>query len=114
MPTAQLHRFKHRKPERPGVFRRSGWSVLWSTWSASSAPVAHLLRIAVFTQADTDPIKMNLGVGAYRDDNGKPVVLDCVREAERRIAGSGNMEYLPIGAPYTYLHLAYGAHFLSR
>ncbi|KAI9196418.1 hypothetical protein LWI28_023757 [Acer negundo] len=26
--------------------------------------------------------------GAYRDDNGKPVVLDCVREAERRIAGN--------------------------
>ncbi|ESQ51654.1 hypothetical protein EUTSA_v10017723mg, partial [Eutrema salsugineum] len=26
--------------------------------------------------------------GAYHDDNGKPVVLECVREAERRIAGS--------------------------
>jgi hypothetical protein len=25
--------------------------------------------------------------GAYRDDNSKPVVLECVREAERRIAG---------------------------
>jgi hypothetical protein len=56
----------------------------------------------VSTQADTDASKMNLGVGAYRDDNGKPVVLDCVREAERRIAGSGNMEYLPIGAPDAY------------
>jgi aspartate aminotransferase len=30
--------------------------------------------------------------GAYRDDNGQPVVLDCVREAERKIAGSGFME----------------------
>jgi hypothetical protein len=29
--------------------------------------------------------------GAYRDDNGKPLVLDCVREAERRIAGNLNM-----------------------
>lgn len=29
--------------------------------------------------------------GAYRDDNGKPVVLECVREAERRIAGNMNM-----------------------
>jgi hypothetical protein len=26
--------------------------------------------------------------GAYRDDSGKPVVLECVREAERRIAGN--------------------------
>jgi hypothetical protein len=31
--------------------------------------------------------------GAYRDDDGKPVVLDCVREAERRVAGKKNMEY---------------------
>ena len=45
--------------------------------------------------ADTHPDKMNLGVGAYRDDNAKPVVLDCVREAERRIAGKNFMEYLP-------------------
>lgn len=26
--------------------------------------------------------------GAYRDDDGKAVVLECVREAERRIAGN--------------------------
>ena len=45
--------------------------------------------------ADTHPDKMNLGVGAYRDDNAKPVVLDCVREAEARIAGKSFMEYLP-------------------
>ncbi len=35
---------------------------------------------------------MNLGVGAYRDDNGKPVVLDVVREAEAQLAGSQFME----------------------
>ena len=29
--------------------------------------------------------------GAYRDDNGQPVVLSCVREAERRILGNLNM-----------------------
>lgn len=34
---------------------------------------------------------MLLPQGAYRDDNGQPVVLDCVREAERRIAGNLNM-----------------------
>lgn len=39
---------------------------------------------------------MNLGVGAYRDNDGKPVVLDVVREAEKRIAGEKVMEYLPI------------------
>jgi len=30
--------------------------------------------------------------GAYRDDNGKPVVLEVVREAERRVGGSHFME----------------------
>jgi aspartate aminotransferase len=29
---------------------------------------------------DTDPRKMNLGVGAYRDDNGKPYVLTSVKK----------------------------------
>lgn len=34
--------------------------------------------------------------GAYRNDEGKPVVLSSVREAEKRILGNFNMEYLPI------------------
>ncbi|KAH9673283.1 Aspartate aminotransferase [Citrus sinensis] len=38
--------------------------------------------------ADPSPYKINLGVGAYRDDKGRPVVLQCVREAEAKIAGS--------------------------
>ena len=47
-------------------------------------------------KADKDPRKISLGVGAYRDDNGKPVVLPCVAEAERRIAGKSDHEYPPI------------------
>jgi len=62
--------------------------------------------------ADTHPEKMNLGVGAYRDDNGKPVVLNCVREAEKRIAGNLNMEYLPTNGHKEFiqhsLKLAFG------
>ncbi|XP_034913602.1 aspartate aminotransferase, mitochondrial isoform X3 [Populus alba] len=42
--------------------------------------------------ADTSPTKINLGVGAYRDDEGKPVVLQCVREAEAKIAGCDFLE----------------------
>jgi aspartate aminotransferase len=49
--------------------------------------------------ADTDPRKVNLGIGAYRDDDGKPYVLKVVRKAEAKIAAdmSLNHEYLPIG-----------------
>lgn len=32
--------------------------------------------------------------GAYRDDNGKPVVLNVVRQAEDMIAGSNFMGYV--------------------
>jgi len=51
---------------------------------------------------DPDPRKLNLGVGAYRDNNLKPYVMPVVREAERRIlaqleAGEINKEYLSIG-----------------
>ncbi|XP_052298959.1 aspartate aminotransferase, mitochondrial-like isoform X2 [Citrus sinensis] len=42
--------------------------------------------------ADPSPYKINLGVGAYRDDKGRPVVLQCVREAEAKIAGSEFLE----------------------
>jgi hypothetical protein len=43
--------------------------------------------------------------GAYRDDAGKPLVLDSVREAERRVSGSHFMEYLPIGGEQLWSHL---------
>ncbi|GMI93070.1 aspartate aminotransferase 1 [Hibiscus trionum] len=42
--------------------------------------------------ADPSPYKINLGVGAYRDDEGKPLVLQCVREAESKIAASSFLE----------------------
>jgi len=39
-----------------------------------------------------------LGVGAYRDDAGKPFVLDCVRKAEEKIMNAKeNHEYAAIG-----------------
>jgi aspartate aminotransferase, cytoplasmic len=31
-------------------------------------------------KADTDPKKVNLGIGAYRTDEGKPWVLPAVRK----------------------------------
>ncbi|MEW5296942.1 MAG: hypothetical protein WDW38_007303 [Sanguina aurantia] len=56
-----------------------------------------ILGISENFLADPHPDKINLGVGAYRDNNGKPMVLDCVRKAEKLITGLNNMEYLPMG-----------------
>jgi len=46
---------------------------------------------------DTDPRKVNVSVGAYRTDEGKPLVLNCVRKAEKMMLDdpSLNKEYLP-------------------
>mmetsp|Transcript_18541 Transcript_18541/g.31173 ORF Transcript_18541/g.31173 Transcript_18541/m.31173 type:complete len:428 (+) Transcript_18541:77-1360(+) len=84
-----------------------------SFWSAvTEAPKDPILGISEAFRADPDPIKMNLGVGAYRDDDGKPVVLKSVREAEKRIAGNFNMEYSPIGGSAEFcehsIKMAYG------
>ncbi|XP_062506739.1 aspartate aminotransferase, cytoplasmic-like [Corticium candelabrum] len=48
--------------------------------------------------ADSHPYKVNLGIGAYRDSEGKPWVLPVVRQVEASLAGdlTLNHEYLPI------------------
>jgi aspartate aminotransferase len=47
---------------------------------------------------DPSPLKVNLGVGAYRTEEGKPLVLDVVRRAEQQLVAdrSRNKEYQPI------------------
>jgi aspartate aminotransferase len=47
---------------------------------------------------DASPNKINVGVGAYRSDDGLPSVLPCVREAEKIITNDPtlNHEYLGI------------------
>lgn len=48
-------------------------------------------------KADTHPKKLNLGVGAYRDEALKPYVFSAVRKAEAAVVAAGNdKEYLPI------------------
>ncbi|EEC80783.1 hypothetical protein OsI_23308 [Oryza sativa Indica Group] len=85
-----------------------------ASWFGHVEPAAKdpILGVTEAFLADPSPDKVNVGVGAYRDDSGKPVVLECVREAERRIAGSMNMEYLPMGGSIKMieesLKLAYG------
>ena len=64
-------------------------------------------------KANTSPKKINLGVGAYRDEAGKPYILPSVKQAEKSLAGQGDKEYLPITglSSFTSLaaKLAYGA-----
>ncbi|KAL5989702.1 L-asparaginase 1 [Asimina triloba] len=65
-----------------------------SSWwrNIEPAPKDPILGVTEAFLADPSPEKVNVGVGAYRDDNGKSVVLECVREAERRILGKMNID----------------------
>ncbi|KAI9116187.1 hypothetical protein K1719_013117 [Acacia pycnantha] len=44
-----------------------------------------IVRVKEAFRADPFPHKVNLGVGTYRDDEGKPFVLQSVRDAEAKI-----------------------------
>ena len=44
-----------------------------------------ILGVMAKYRADPSPLKIDLGVGVYRDAEGQTPVLDCVRIAERRI-----------------------------
>ncbi|KAF5953569.1 hypothetical protein HYC85_006425 [Camellia sinensis] len=62
------------------------------------APKDPILAVSEAFLADSSPLKINLGVGAYRDDEGKPVILQCVRAAEAKISGTQLLESLSSAA----------------
>lgn len=45
-------------------------------------PPDPILGVSEAFKRDSNSKKMNLGVGAYRDDQGKPFVLSCVRKVQ--------------------------------
>jgi aspartate aminotransferase len=87
----------------------------FSIWgNIPQGPPDAILGITEAFKADSNPKKINLGVGAYRDDAGKPYVLPSVREAEKRVTEQKmNKEYAGITGvpefPPAAAKLAYGA-----
>ncbi|MEP7276920.1 MAG: aminotransferase class I/II-fold pyridoxal phosphate-dependent enzyme, partial [Betaproteobacteria bacterium] len=67
------------------------------------APRDPILGVSDAFNADSNPRKVNLGVGVYCDDDGKIPLLACVREVEleqaERAAPRG---YLPIDGIAAY------------
>jgi aspartate aminotransferase len=61
-----------------------------SFWGGlTAAPADPIMGLSESFKTDTNPNKQNLGIGAYRDNNGKPYILDCVKQAEERILAAG-------------------------
>jgi len=69
-----------------------------SWWSrVEMGPPDAILGVTEAYKKDPNPKKINLGAGAYRDDNGKPYVLPSVRKAEEAVIKKNlDKEYAPI------------------
>ena len=63
--------------------------------NAKYIPADAIFEVTKNYLADTNPNKVNVGAGTYRDENGKPWVLPSVRMAKELITNCGH-EYLPI------------------
>ena len=72
------------------------------------APADAIFKTKADYKADTNPNKMNLGIGAYRTNEGKPYPLNVVKKAEQLILNdkSLNKEYLPITGDKEFARLA--------
>jgi aspartate/tyrosine/aromatic aminotransferase len=87
-----------------------------SVWNhIPEGPPDAILGIAQAFRACTAANKVNVCVGAYRDANGQPWILQSVRKAELSMLDdpSENKEYLPIEGDQAFvakaLQFAYGA-----
>ncbi|GME73584.1 unnamed protein product [Ambrosiozyma monospora] len=73
-----------------------------SVWAnVKKAPADKILGLTTLYNADENPNKINLGVGAYRDNSGKPWILPSVKSAEEVLSKTEvSKEYVPIvGSP---------------
>jgi aspartate aminotransferase, mitochondrial len=83
-----------------------------SVWKdVVTGPIDPILGIAAAFRECDIPHKINLSVGAYRDENGSPWILPTVLLAEEKILslqreGKENKEYLPIEGDGDFCQLA--------
>ncbi|KAI0317849.1 aspartate aminotransferase [Amylostereum chailletii] len=79
------------------------------TWDqVPLAPPDSIFQLTAAFKADTFEHKVNLGVGAYRDDDAKPWVLPVVKKATQILLNDPNLdhEYLPITGLPEYVSAA--------
>ncbi|KAB0797756.1 hypothetical protein PPYR_08749 [Photinus pyralis] len=79
-----------------------------SWWShVAMGPPDAILGVTEAFKKDNNPKKINLGVGAYRDDNGKPYVLPSILKAEDKLRAKNlDKEYLPISGQADFCKLS--------
>lgn len=67
------------------------------------APPDAILGLTDAWKKDPNPLKVNLGVGVYKDESGATPILASVKAAERKIVESAaTKSYMPIGGDPAY------------
>jgi aspartate/tyrosine/aromatic aminotransferase len=68
-----------------------------------AAPEDSILGLTEAFRKESNPQKVNLGVGVYKDDNGNTPILRCVKAAEKILLEKENTKsYLPISGDPAY------------
>jgi len=68
-----------------------------------AAPADAILGLTEAFKKDTNPLKVNLGVGVYKDDQGTTPILKCIKAAERTLVETQTTKgYLPISGDPAY------------
>ena len=74
---------------------------MWQNIEA--APADSILGLTDAFKKDTNPAKVNLGVGVYKDEQGSTPILQCVKKAEAILLDKESTKsYLPISGDPTY------------
>lgn len=67
------------------------------------APADAILGLTEAFKKDANPLKVNLGVGVYKDDKGTTPILKCIKTAEKALAETETTKsYLPISGDPAY------------
>jgi aspartate aminotransferase len=65
--------------------------------SVSLQPNDPVMGLNLLFAKEKNPLKVNLGVGTYKDENGQSIVMRCIREAEALVYEKNQAkDYLPI------------------
>ncbi|MCK4565657.1 MAG: aspartate/tyrosine/aromatic aminotransferase [Verrucomicrobia bacterium] len=68
-----------------------------------TAPADAILGLTEAFKKDTNPQKVNLGVGVYKDDQGTTPILKCIKSAEKALVETQTTKgYLPISGDPAY------------
>lgn len=70
-------------------------AVMQSMWTLTPCAPDKILKLNAMYKDDSNPNKINVGAGTYKDDSGKPVVLEAVKKASALIQDMDH-EYAPI------------------